>query len=198
MPYPSKLAGRGAVVALALALAWPAQASPASWDDAEKQIAACFAAMDRDPALALVNAKFARRNPTAAQLADRTLATDDEADALRLRVRKTRPCREMRLAAVRAFHPLLEPAYTALYYQADQVFAYLIDRLLTYGSANRFAAESLALFQQRSRAYFAADEGARRSLSETWSEQLQRAHSNPPPPEGDNACGWVELNLECR
>jgi hypothetical protein len=193
MPHSLKLA-----VVIALALAPPAWASPASWEEAEAQIAACFTAMDRDPALAVVNAKFARRDPTAAQLADRSLATTDEAEALRLRIRKTRPCRELRLAAVRAFHPLLEPAYTALYYQADQVFAYLIDRSLTYGSANRLAAESLALFQERSRAYFEGSETERRAVSETWGEQLQRAHSNPPPPAGDNDCRWVELNLVCQ
>jgi hypothetical protein len=168
-----------------------------SWTGAEAEIAACFSAMDNDPALATINAKFARGMPDAAQLADRDLPSEEEAEALRLRVRTTRQCRDMRLAAVHALHPQLEPAYATLYYRADQVFQYLTNRLVTYGTANRLASESLAAFQERSRAYFAAGDSERRSLAERWSEQLQRAHSNPPPPEGDNDCRWVELNLSC-
>ena len=44
-----------------------------TWEDDDKAIAACFEAMDRSPELAVVNAKFARRKPTTAQLADRSL-----------------------------------------------------------------------------------------------------------------------------
>lgn len=167
-----------------------------TWGEAEAEIAACFQAMDRDPALAVVNAKFARRNPSAAQLADASYARDEEAEALRLRVRKTRPCRDLRLAAVKAHHPLLEPAYTALYYQADQVFAYLQQGAITYGAANRLSAEALALFQSRERAYFAADAAGRKALAETWLDEVQRAHSNPPPPPGLR-CAWAELNIVC-
>lgn len=152
--------------------------------------------MDRDPALAVVNAKFARRNPTASQLADESVASEEEAAALRLRVQKTRPCRELRLAAVKAHHPLLEPAYATLYYQADQVFDYLQQGAISYGMANRLSAEALELFQARERAYLAAPADERLALADVWREQLQRAHSNPAqlPPR---ACSWQGLNIAC-
>lgn len=185
---------------LALALAWPvgaASAAEPSWEGAEAEIAACFAAMDQDPALTVVNAKFARRDPSDAQRADTTVATAAEADALRARGRKTRPCRDLRLAAVNAFHPNLEPAYATLYYQTDQVFQYLTNGWIPYGSANRLSLESLTLFQHRSKAYFAAGEAERQALANVWSEALQRAHSNPPPGELKTTCAWQDLNLAC-
>jgi hypothetical protein len=152
--------------------------------------------MDRDPALAVVNAKFARRNPSPAQLGDQSCANEDEAAALRLRVRKTRPCRELRLAAVKAHHPLLEPAYATLYYQADQVFDYLQQGAISYGAANRLSAQALALFQARERAYVAAPADERVALADVWREELQRGHSNPPPPPS-RACSWQGLNIVC-
>jgi hypothetical protein len=172
-------------------------ASDAAWDKAEAEIAACFQAMDADPALAVVNAKFARRNPTAAQLADVAIPSEDEAEALRLRVKKTRPCRGLRLAAVNEYHPLLEPAYATLYYQADQVFSYLQQRTITYGTANRLSAESLDLFRARERAYFAAPEAERAALADVWRDQLQRGHSNPPPYDPQSKCSWSDLNIAC-
>lgn len=173
--------------------------SAALWQDDDAKVVACFEAMDREPALQVVNAKFARRNPTAAQLADRSFASAVEAGALRLRVAKTRPCRALRLAAVRAYHPLLEPAYTALYYQADQVFEYLTQGYISYGAANGLAAASLADFQRRSQDYSqAADDDQRRSLSQTWLDALQRAHSEPPPSAPHPVtCRWRELNIAC-
>jgi hypothetical protein len=60
--------------------------------------------------------------PMAAQLADPTFASEDEAAALRLRAAKTRPCRALRLEALARHHPALEAAYAALHYQTDQVF----------------------------------------------------------------------------
>ena len=108
-----------------------------AWKADDANVAGCFAAMDRAPELQAVNAKFARRDPTPAQLADASTATEAEADMLRLRVKKTKPCRELRLSAVRASYPLLEPAYKTLYYQADQVFEYLTEGWITFGEANR-------------------------------------------------------------
>jgi hypothetical protein len=168
----------------------------ATWAEAEAEIAACFQAMDRDPALTVVNAKFARRNPSAAQLADQSFVSADEAGALRLRVQKTRPCRELRLAAVKAHHPLLDPAYATLYYQADQVFDYLQQGAVTYGAANRLSAEALDLFQARERAYLAAPADERVALAEVWRDELQRGHSNPPPPPSQS-CSWQGLNIAC-
>jgi hypothetical protein len=185
------------VVSFALiAMAAAVVAEAATWPDAEKEIAACFQTMDRDPALAVVNAKFARRSPSAAQLADARFADEGEAAALRLRVRKTRPCRELRLAAVKSHHPLLEPAYATLYYQADQVFDYLQQGAISYGAANRLSAEALALFQARERAYFAATGVERGALADRWRDELQRGHSNPPPPPS-HACSWQGLNIVC-
>lgn len=181
---------------LAAACMLSASSSAATWEEAEVEIAACFQAMDRDPALAVVNAKFARRNPSAAQLADQSFADDDESAALRLRVQKTRPCRELRLAAVEAHHPLLEPAYATLYYQADQVFDYLQQGAISYGAANRLSAEALDLFQARERAYLAASADERTALAEVWREELQRGHSNPPPPPAQS-CSWEGLNIIC-
>lgn len=168
-----------------------------AWAEDDAKIAACFAAMDRDPALAVVNAKFARREPSAAQLSDQSFASEAEAEALRLRVAKTRPCRTLRLEAVRVHHPLLEPAYATLYYQADQVFDYLTQGFVSYGAANRLAFEALTAFRAREQGYFAATtESARQALSLEWSENLQRAHSNPPPSSPVH-CAWGGLNLWC-
>src|SRR5205085_7974111 len=86
--------------------------SGATGDADEAAIQACFAAMDRAPELQPVNTKFARRDPSADQLADTSVASEAEADLLRQRVAKTKPCRELRLKSVRAHEPLLEPAYT--------------------------------------------------------------------------------------
>lgn len=177
-----------------LALGAPARAG--SWSEAEAAIASCFQAMDRDPALAAVNAKFARRDPTPAQLDDAAVPSEADAEALRLRAVKTKPCRELRLGAVKAHHPLLEPAYVALYYQSDQVFSYLQARAIAYGAANRLAAAAFAAFKAREAAYFAADARARAALSAAWLDELQRAHSNPPPPLG-LTCAWAGLNIEC-
>lgn len=179
-----------------IAMAPAVVAEAATWPEAEKEIAACFQAMDGDPALTVVNARFARRSPSAAQLADERFADEGEAAALRLRVRKTRPCRELRLAAVKAHHPLLGPAYATLYYQADQVFDYLQQGAISYGAANRLSAEALALFQARERAYFAATRVERVALAESWGDELQRGHSNPPPPPS-RACSWQGLNIVC-
>ena len=167
----------------------------AAWNAAEVEIARCFDAMDRDSALQIVNAKYARRNPTPAQLADLSFANEAEADALRLRLQKTRPCREQRLTAVATFRPLLEPSYRTLYYQADQVIAYLADGWIGYGEANRLALESFRAFEQRSEALTKASDQA--ALSNAWDEALQRAHSNPPPDKRVKSCRWEELNLAC-
>lgn len=173
-------------------------ASAGSMTAAEKEIAACFEAMDKDPALQTVNRKFARRAPTAEQLADASVPTDAEADDLRQRVAKTRPCRELRLAAVQKHQPLLEPAYRILYYKADQVFAYLIQQLIAYGEANRLASASLQEFQGRQKAFLQASEAERHALSETWEEALQRSHSNPPPYKTPAKCEWADTVLECQ
>ena len=167
----------------------------ATWETAEAEIARCFEAMDNDPALKAVNAKYARRNPTQAQLGDPAFATEIEAAALRLRIAKTRPCREMRLEAVAKFRPLLEPSYRILYYQADQVILYLVDGLISYGMANKLAQESFRAFERRGEALAKADDAA--ALSNAWLEQLQRAHSNPPPDRPVKSCRWEELNLAC-
>ncbi len=183
----------------AVAVASNAGATQAPWQEDDRKIVACFAAMDADPTLAVVNAKFARRGPTPAQLADRSYVSDEEADALRLRVRTTRPCRDLRLAAVKAHHPLLEPAYTTLYYQADQVFEYLTEGWISYGAANGLAQESLAAFKVRSQDYFkAASDTQRWVLAQTWLDALQRAHSEPPPSAPRPVtCRWRELNIAC-
>ena len=118
---------------------------------------------------------------------------------MRLRVAKARPCRELRLGAVKAHRPLLGPAYTTLYYQADQVFAYLTQGWISYGEANRLSKESLAAFEQRAQAYSqAADDDQRRSLAQTWLDALQRAHSEPPPSAPHRVtCQWRALNIAC-
>ena len=169
-----------------------------SWVEEDAAVKSCFAAMDRDPLLQNVNAKFARREPSPGQLADASVPTAEEQDQLRLRIRKTRPCREMRLAAVQIHRPALKPAYAILYYQSDQVFDYLGQRFISYGTANRLAGEALNAFRQRELAYLSAtDDGARRALAAAWEESLQRAHSYPPPDSGPRVCGWADLNVVC-
>ncbi|MEQ1865005.1 MAG: hypothetical protein ABL996_10165 [Micropepsaceae bacterium] len=186
-----------------LALALVAAASLAgdansTWKADDEKIAACFASMDRMPELQPINTKFARRDPTADQLADRSIATDAESSLLRLRVEKTRPCRELRLAAVRKSFPLLEPAYKTLYYQTDQVFEYLTNGWITFGEANRLSSKALAEFSARQKAFFdAKSEKRRQELSIDWDESLQRSHSNPPPARGTVNCLWVSTNLAC-
>ncbi len=171
-------------------------ACASTWTEDEADIAACFRRMDLTPELATVNAKFPRRDPTAAQLADGMFASADDAVALRLRAVKTRPCRALRLAAVERHHPPLAPAYQALYYQTDQLFDYLQQGAIAYGMANRLAAEAFAQFKAREAAYFTADARARDALARDWRDELERAHSNPPQPRS-RACAWLELNIVC-
>ena len=185
------------IVATFVALGGCCSAPAATWAQDDVAIAACFTAMDQDPALQTVNAKFARRDPTPAQLGDRAVATIAESDALRLRIQKTKPCRELRLAAVRAHRPQIEPAYEILYYQSDQVFDYLSQGLINYGMANTLARDALGAFKARESLYTAADDKARAPLVESWSELLQRAHSNPPPDTGPRTCTWVDVNITC-
>jgi hypothetical protein len=181
------------VAALVAALA---AAQAGTWAEDETEIAACFRTMDQAPELAVVNAKFARRDPTAAQLSDPTFASADEAAALRLRVRMTRPCRALRLEALARHHPALAPAYAALYYQADQVFNYLQQGAIAYGTANRLSAAAFTQFKTREVAYFAASPEAREALAGAWRDELQLAHSNPPP-ERTQDCLWAGLNIVC-
>ena len=189
------------VIAAAAALLVASNAlagAPSSQDGDEAAIASCFAAMDRAPELQPVNKTFARRNPTAEQLADTSVASEAEADLLRLRIAETRPCRDLRLKTVRTHEPLLEPAYTTLYYQADQVFEYLSEGWISFGEANRLSRLALVAFEARLSAYRAAMSGsARRALSASWTDMLQRAHSNPPP-DGLVTCAWEDVNLACR
>lgn len=187
--------GNGLILSLMFALA--GSVGNTDWQTSQTNVAACFAAMDREPALAIVNAKFARQSPTPSQLTDKSVPSEDEAEALRLRVKKTRPCREMRLAAVQEIHPKLEPAYQTLYYQADQVFDYLQQRAIDYGTANRLSASALALFREREALYFKGAAAQRSALAEQWEDQLSRGHSNPPPPSPEFVCEWEELNILC-
>jgi len=185
---------------MALMVVASASAGPMAdgWAAADADVVACFEAMDRDPALAVVNAKFARREPTAEQRANQTVVTDEEADQLRLRIVKTRPCRELRLAAVKQYRPLLEPSYRILYYQADQVFTYLINKWISYGEANRLSWLAQLQFQVRSSLFDQASEDQRADLSRDWDEMLQRAHSNPPPANTPAKCDWEALVLACQ
>lgn len=187
----------GSSLVLALVFALAAAADDAPCRTTQAKVAACFEAMDRDPALAIVNAKFARQSPTPAQIIDKSVPSEDEAKALRLRVKTTRPCREMRLAAVQAHHPDLEPAYRTLYYQADQVFDYLQQRAIDYGTANRLSAAALTTFRQREQSYFARTPAERAKLAQEWTNGLARGHSNPPPPSPDLVCEWEDLNILC-
>lgn len=189
------------VTYLALVLAAAAGTSGgglSAWKADDANVSGCFAAMDRTPELQAVNAKFARRDPTPEQLADPSVATEAEADMLRLRVKKTKPCRELRLSAVRTSYPLLEPAYKILYYQADQVFEYLTEGWITFGEANRLSRESLSAFDVRQKVFFGEKSHKQKSkLSVYWDEALQRSHSNPPPARGPVACQWLATNLVC-
>lgn len=185
------------VLALALIVALATGTEDASWQATQAKVAACFEAMDRDPALAIVNAKFARQSPTLLQLLDRSVPSEEEAEALRLRVKTTRPCREMRLAAVQAHKPDLEAAYRTLYYQADQVFDYLQQRAIDYGTANRLSAAALTKFRQREQLNTDGTPAQRAKLAQEWSDDLARGHSNPPPPSPDLICDWDGLNIMC-
>ena len=168
------------------------------WKSAEVEINACFEAMDRDPLLA-VNAKYARRDPTLEQLAYQGVATDQEADQLRARVAKTKPCRDMRLDAVKRFYPLLEPSYRILYFQADQLFEYLSEKWITYGEANRLSKISQLKATGRLSGFFdALDAKSQLDMSKAWDEQLQRAHANSPPTHSAATCEWSDLVLACR
>lgn len=173
------------------------QTADERWLKAEASISACFSSMDDDPQLARVNAKFARRDPTPAQLADRAVPTEAEAAELRLRVERTAPCRALRLAAVRENRPLMEPAYAVLYYQADQVFSYLQSQAITYGTANRLSAASLESFRHRERTYLGTGNAERTAAADALREQLEAGHSTPPPTP-DRSCVWQGLNVDCK
>jgi hypothetical protein len=182
-----------------LAFASPALIAPviAASGEQASDAAACFRAIDREPALKGVNAKFSRERATSAQLADASVATEDEAEALRLLARKTRDCREKELAAVENRDPLLAPAYRILYYQREQVLDYLQQQAISFGTANRLNGEARGSFDARQQSYTIASPARQAEFAELWDEELQRGHSNPPQPAG-LACTWEALNILCR
>jgi len=174
-------------------------ASDPGWKAEDVNIAQCFAAMDHDPALASVNSKYARRDPTAAQLADTHVATDEETNRLKSRIAKTAPCREMRIKAVSRHYPSLMPSYRILYFQADQIFEYLMNKWITYGEANRLSQLSQQQFKDREAAYFrAATEQERPTLSKSWSDAFIRVRVKAPPDGVAATCAWVDLALSCQ
>lgn len=188
---------RVVAVMLGCGIATGCQTAEDAWMKADARISACFKAMDQDPQLARVNAKFARHDPTPSQLADHAVPTDAEAAELRLRVERTAPCRMMRLAAVRDNRPLLEPAYVVLYYQADQVFSYLQQQAISYGTANQLSAQSLEMYRTRERDYATATNAERTAAAEALRDQLQAGHSALPPTPALR-CVWDGLNVACK
>jgi len=186
-------------IAMLLSCVWVmgCQTRDDEWTKADAGTSACFKAMDEDPQLARVNAKFARHDPTPAQLADHAVPTEEEAAKLRVRVQRTAPCREMRLAAVRDMRPLLEPAYAVFYYQADQVLSYLQEQAISYGTANRLSSQALESFRTRERAYDDASNVERSVAAAALRDQLQAGHSAPPPTP-DLRCVWGGLNVSCK
>ena len=169
------------------------------WKAADGLIAVCFSEVDNDPPLAAVNGKYPRRDPSAAQLADKSVATDDEADRLKLRMDTVARCRAMRIEAVSRYYPSLLPAYDILYYQADQLFDYLRRKWITYGEANRLSKISQAQFKERESAYFSAVTAQDRlALSKGWSDMLGRVRHDRPPAPTPATCDWVDLALVCQ
>src|SRR5258706_10170326 len=68
---------------------------------------------------------------------------------------------------------------------------------ISFGEANRLSRLALLAFEARQSAYRSAgSDTARLTLSASWSEVLQRAHSNPPP-DGLVTCAWEDVNLAC-
>lgn len=111
-------------------------------------------------------------------------------------MQRTQPCRERRIAAVRRRHPQLEPAYVILDYQVAQVSDYLSQSAITYAAANALIRDALAAFKLRETGYAAGPN--RGAHAERWQEELQRAHSNPPPDTPGRTCAWEGLNIACR
>ncbi|MFM9862150.1 MAG: hypothetical protein ACKVRO_00965 [Micropepsaceae bacterium] len=193
-----RLSGGAAVLAFAVACAPNAPIDDPVWRTAEARYTACVEPVDRDPAFSTVNDKLPRQAPSLAQLADRRVPDEAEASALRLRAQKARACRTLRLDAAAKHHPGLAPAYQTLDYQSDQVLDYLQQGAIDYGTANRLLAEAGAMFSLRRETYFGGAPDERAKVAEAWSDQLQRGHSNPPPPSPALTCDWEELNIMCR
>jgi hypothetical protein len=143
------------------------------WTEADTRIAACFSSVDKDSAIAIVNGKYPRRDPSLAQLNDKSVSTDKEADQLKVRMGMVARCRAMRIEAVSRFYPSLMPSYRILYFQADQLFEYLRQKWITYGEANRLSKLSQSQFRDRESAYFSLSiEQDRLALSKSWSNML--------------------------
>lgn len=191
------LAIRGGVVALATFSAPAVHAEDEAWRAAQAAADACFDAADRDSILAGINAKFPRRSAPPKLLFDMTVPDESEAEALRLRMAKEKPCREQQLAMVRARYPDLEPAYRIFFYQADQVNDYLQQGAITYGTANRLSAAAYMVVGGRELLFFDATPAMRLMMGDRWRDRLARGHSNPPPTP-DLMCDWQDsLNIVC-
>jgi len=186
------------LVSFLAAAAGAAGADNPEWKAADARIAACFEAADNDPRLAVVNGKYPRRDPSAAQLADTSVMTDQEADQLKVRIDQVARCRGMRIEAVGRIYPSLLASYGILYFQADQLYEYLTQKWITYGEANRLSKLSQARFRERESAYFAAaTEQERQTLASEWSAAMQGLRYDSPPERPPVTCDWVKAALLC-
>jgi hypothetical protein len=164
---------------------------------AASEVSQCFQAVDDDSVFAGVIAKFPHERATSVQLANKSIATDAEAEALRLLMRRVRDCREKELAVVDVRDPHLGPAYRTFHYQQDQVLDYLQQQAITFGAANRLNAEARAYLAAREQVYGNVARERRPELASSWDEELQRGHSNPPPDPG-RVCVWDKINILCK
>jgi hypothetical protein len=171
-----------------------------SWQTERDKANSCFQNADRDSSVSLIVARFVRRNPDSAHLADEAIPNESEAQAVQNRARLEGPCRELMLTAVRNHHPLLLSTYKIRYFQSDLVYEKLIQRRISFGNANRLMKESyLTLWIQQTLYDEARSEHERRAVAEM-SDRLAK-HTQftllPLPGPGRLTCHWVGPTLYC-
>lgn len=189
------------VAALVLLSAGAASAGlfGSDWNDDAQKTRECLAEVDRAQELQALNSRLVRRDPTLAQLADEGIPTDLDAQAVRLRAEREKPCRALTLEAVRRHRPPLMSAYNIRFFQMDIVYVQLLQRRITFGNANRLMQESHLSFAERESQYLRArSEAERQALAESLDGIAKQMQSSPPPPgAGRLTCRWVGPTLYC-
>ena len=186
------------LVAMAASPAW------ASWESEKAAADRCFAEVNDDPSIGSTSGKLVLGEPTAAQLADSSIPTPEEAEAVRVGSVRVVPCRNQMLAALHRHHPLIAPAYELRWLQLDVVYDQLIHRRITFGNANYLIHESYLAFRERERRYIAMqDEMARREDAErdrAWVDEVRRWRNSTRdayPSPRVVVCSWQGSTLIC-
>ncbi|MCE9523318.1 MAG: hypothetical protein K8S25_12925 [Alphaproteobacteria bacterium] len=169
------------------------------WEEARDKASACFAAIDKDPSLAEINARSVRSKPTLAQLADDTYPTDSDIEQLRRREDAGRVCRDIYLTATQKEYPSLGSALALRYYQTDLVLLQLLEHRITFANANRLAQQAYLQYRLHADMYFEIQSDRQRQAMADSLDSFQKQLNEGAKPTGPRpvTCAWMGPMLKC-